>query len=272
MFWSNPYLNGGTTNFNGYIRGGPPRMPLKSELLVKDLVGQGQVRYMPAYLNDLAAVRHHLDSKNDNNELNSSSIYIVGAGDAAALGMGWMATEWHRQRTYPNVIQLGVPRYEFVPQQLNGGLVAGSEAGNDFGGAVWLTATRPASFPEFTLKAWIAKQNLSPTMRENNPMLFLVSKADRAGKAQTDFYYNEMLVAEPRKGSPLAKLKQTFAVEIDGAAQLQGVKLLGGKFGTEKTIVEYLAARQKEREKIAPKERKYNNPYFIDVRFLGLRP
>ena len=44
----------------------------------------------------------------------------------------------------------------------------------------------------------------------------------------------------------------------------------GEKFGTEKLILEYVAARQKEREKIAPKKRAYNDPYYIDVRAFGL--
>lgn len=269
-FWGNSYLNGGNANFNGYIKGGPPKMPLKAELSVKADLGANVARHMPAYLNDLAAVRYHLDTKNDNNELNSSSIYVIGAGDAAALGTAWIASEWQRQRTYPNVIQLGVPRYEFVPQQLNGGLVAGSEAGNDFGGAVWLTATRPTSFTEFAMKGWITKPNLAPMMRENNPMLFLYADKDTKGKGETNFYYNEMLIAEPKGKGTLVKLKQTFAQPVEKAGTLQGVKLLGEKFGTEKLIIEYLAARQKEREKIAPKKRGYNDPYYIDVRAFGL--
>ncbi len=270
-FWGNNYLNGNNANFNAYIKGGPPKMPLKAELAVKaDLGPNNYAKYMPAYLNDLAAVRYHLDTKNDNNELNASSIYLIGAGDAAALGTGWIASEWQRQRTYPNVIQLGVPRYEFVPQQLNGGLVAGSEAGNDFGGAVWLTATRPVSFTEFAMKGWITKPNLAPMMRENNPMLFLYADKDTKGKGETNFFYNEMLIAEPKVKGTLVKLKQTFAQPVEKAGTLQGVKLLGEKFGTEKLILEYVAARQKEREKIAPKKRAYNDPYYIDVRAFGL--
>ncbi|MBM3980914.1 MAG: alpha/beta hydrolase [Planctomycetes bacterium] len=272
-FWGNPYLNGNGAKYNAYIKTGP-KGNMKADLNVKADLGLNANRYLPAYMNDLAAVRYHLDTKNDNNELNTSSIYVIGSGDAAVLGMAWIATEWHRQRTYPNVLQLGVPRYEFVPQILNGGLVAGSEAGNDFGGAVWLTPTKPQFyFTDIVLKGWISNANRSPSMRENNPMLFLYGDKDDIGKRATNFFYNEMFVAEPKKGSTLAKLKQTFATPVANAGNLQGVKLLGdnAKLGTEKTILEYLAARQKEREKIAPKERKYNDPYYIDVRWLDIR-
>jgi hypothetical protein len=106
-FWTNPYLNGPQSNFNVFIKGGPPKMPLKNDLSVKDL-GANAAKYMPAYLNDLAGVRLYLDTKNDNKELNASSIYIVGTGDAAGLGMAWLAAEWKRPAVMPGVNQLGL--------------------------------------------------------------------------------------------------------------------------------------------------------------------
>lgn len=275
-FWGNRYLNApGGGGFNGYIKGGPPKMPLKGDLNIKDL-GVNHSRYMPAYLNDLAAVRYHLDSKNDNNELNSSSIYVVGYGDAAALGMAWLTAEWKRPRTFPTVGQLGIgiPRYEFVPQPLVGGLPSGSEAGQDFGMAIWLTPTHPTSIPAGTMQKWISNPNFAPKIRDNNPMLFLYGDKDVTGKNQSNLFYKEILVAEPPKGSTLDKLDQTKLLEVKGAEKLQGIKLLGNdaNLKTETTILQYIAFIQKTRQKIPSKKRDFKDPYFIAPTEFGLNP
>jgi hypothetical protein len=268
-FWGNSYLNPSGRmkfSFNSYIRGGPPRMPLKNDLFFKDI--SRPVNFMPAYLNDLAAVRMHLDSKNDNKELNTSSIYIVGAGDAAALGMAWLTAEWKRPAVFPNeAARSGAPTYEFVPQPLVGDI---NEAGADFGGAVWLTATRPVSFRPDIVKKWINNPLMAPKIRENNPMLFLYAEKDTSGLSQSTFFFKDVLVAKPSKGAQLEELEQTRLLPVKGAQQLQGVKLLGQN--TEKTIVDYFSYIQKSRAKLASKTRKYDTPYFIDVRYFGLNP
>jgi pimeloyl-ACP methyl ester carboxylesterase len=274
-FWGNPFLNGGASNFNAVIKGGPPKMPIKNDLSFKDLTQPA--KYLPAYLTDLAAVRLHLDTKNDIKDLHTSSIYIVGAGDAASLGFGWLATEWNRPATFPTPNQLGSnPTYEYIPQQLIGGIQ--SEAGADFGAAVWLTATRPASFPAPVLKKWISAANMAPKIRENNPMLFLYAEKDTngalSGKKQSEFFFHEVLVADPPKGVALDKLEQTFIRDVKGAEQLQGVKLLGqnAALKTEDTIVLYFAAIQKVRSKLPSKNRGFSTPYFVNVREFGLTP
>ena len=229
---------------------------------------------MPAYLNDLAAVRFHLDEKNDNKDLNTSSIYIVGAGDAASLGMAWLTAEWKRPATVPNVAQLApFTSYEYSPQPITGGIA--NEAGKDFSGAVWLTATHPAtSFPPQVIQRWISNPNFAQKIRENNPMLFLYAEKDTNGKSQSSFFYNEVLVAEPKKGAQIEKLEQTFMRDVKGGNMLQGVKLLGNNANlkTEDTIVTYFAAIQKVRQKLVAKSRDYKDPYFINPIDLGLLP
>jgi pimeloyl-ACP methyl ester carboxylesterase len=269
-FWTNVFLNGGATNFNRDIVGGPPRMPLKNSLSYKDL--RNPAKYMPAYLEDLAAVRLLLDIKNDKGDLNTSSIFVVGSGDAAALGMAWATAEWHRPADVPNVNQLGgAASYDYIPQPLFGGIK--NEAGNDFAAMVWLTPSRPASVPAARVQQWVSK--LAPKLRENNPMLFLYAEKDQKGKSDANFYYDQVLVAEPRRGLPLNKLTQTFLRPVKGAAQLKGDKLLGqnNTLKTEDTIVEYLAAIKKQRQNLPWKSRDFKDPYFIDVgpNFLGLR-
>ncbi len=267
-FWSNPYTNGLRSNFNGYIRGGPPKKPLKNTLAFKDIANPAS--YSPMLLNDLAAVRVHLDSKNDNKELNTSSIYLVGAETTATIGMAWLSAEWQRPAFYPTVGQLaGNPNYEFVPQRLAGGIT--TEAGNDISGCVWLSPSKPvtALIPEAAIKRWATQV---PKLRENNPMLFLYADKDNAGKKQAEFFYNEVLVAEPRKGAALNKLDQTFIKPVKGANALKGIKLLGDpNLKTEDTVVSFLNAIQKGRAKLPSKARKYDTPYFIDVRFFDMR-
>ena len=273
-FWQNGYLNG-ANGFNAQIKGRPPAMPIKNDLLYKDLTQPA--KYMPAYLNDLAAVRLYLDTKNDNKELNSSTIYLVGAGDAAGLGMAWITAEWNRPATMPGVNLLGnAASYEFVPQALRGNF---DEAGADFGGAVWLTGTRPSSMSQATVKGWVSGRPLNntvgaPKLRDNTPMLFLYADKDTAGKAQSKFFFDEVLVADPVKAK-LAKLEvpdQTFLREVKDAQKLEGLKLLGTPLKVEDTILEYFKAIQKVRQKLPSKTRKYDTPYFISLPSFDLRP
>jgi len=272
-FWLNPIT--GPAN-NKYIFGANKK-PLKNELVWKDFappgapaaqLAQNVKKYSPVLLTDLAAARTHLDQKNDNGEVNTSSVYLIGAQEAAAVGMAWITAEWQRPATHP-VLGLG-QTYQICPQP---GIAVATEAGETIAGAVWLTAMRPENTPftENNLKGWASK--LAPKMRENNPMLFLYGGTDATGKRNTDFYYNEVLVADPKKGSTLQKLEQTFSKEIKGT-NLVGDKLLGNnkELGTEDRMMAFLNEIQKERSKITRKKRDYATPYFIDLTFLGIDP
>jgi hypothetical protein len=265
-FWNNQFT--GPINLK-YVKGGPPKRPVKNDIFYKDLTNPAG--YMPVYLNDLAAVRLHLDKKNDGKTINTSSIYLIGAESAATLGLAWLAAEWQRPATYPGQTQLGfVAAYTHVPQPLVGGF---TEAGGDFSGAVWLSADRPntAAIPEVRIKEWVSKA--APKIRENNPMLFLYADKDKAGKRQSEFFFNEVLVAAPRKGSALNPLDQTFIKEVAGGNQLSGVKLLGvPNLKTEDTIVKFLEAIQKQRVSLTTVVREYKEPYYIHVTSFGMRP
>ncbi len=48
--------------------------------------------YYPMLTNDLAAAKRYLDQQNDANACNSSSIVVIGAQDAAAIGAFWIYT------------------------------------------------------------------------------------------------------------------------------------------------------------------------------------
>jgi hypothetical protein len=263
-FWDNPY----TGPWNGrFIIGGPPKKPIKNELYMKDL--KDPMRYSPCLLLDLAAVRAHLDSKNDSGELNTSSIYLVGAESAAAIGMGWMATEWNRPAFAPTPNQLifPAPRYEYVPQRLNGGII--TPAGDDISGAVWLSANRPTNISEGTIKGWISRS--APKLRDNTHMMFMYAEKDIRGKRESDFFFNEVLVGRGNSRLGLNPLNEKYLHMVKGAGQLSGAALLGNDkmLKTESTIVEFLAAIQKERAKLTRKQRNFTAPWFIALNRFG---
>jgi pimeloyl-ACP methyl ester carboxylesterase len=260
-FWTNNFTGAHNTK---YIKGSQKK---PGTINVKDFSPQ----YFPLYVNDLAAVRAHLDQKNDNNDLNTSSIYLVGGDEAAALGFMWLTAEWSKPAVYAP--QPTVPGYEVLPDPRfpsvrgNPALAAGA----NYAGCIWLSPNRPNVYPEATVREWV--KTYAADIRENNPMLFLYGDKDATGKRQAEFLFNEVLVANPRPGNPLKKLEQTFISPVKDAGALKGGNLLGNdaKFQTETTIKKYLAALQKERAKVARKQRTYSAPYYVNLDAFGLR-
>jgi hypothetical protein len=252
------------------ITGAPvPGKKVKNDFFFKDL--KNPDKYMPVYMVDLAAARYHLDGKNDNGDLNMSSVYLIGSESATGIGFGWMAAEWNRPATSPTPNQLGSnPRYDFIPQPLNGGLP--SEAGRDISGAVWLSPAKLNVLDPKVVQTWIAKQ--ATNLRENNPMLFLVGEKDVKGMPQAKFFFDEVLVANPKPSAQLTKLDQTFLKEVKGGGTLVGAALLGqnNTLKTEDTIIQFLEAIQKNRAKIVRKNRGFANPYNIELRAFGIFP
>ena len=263
-FWGNIY----TGRWNDrYVAGGPPKRPIKSDLYLKDV--KDMARYSPTLLLDLAAVRAHLDSKNDSGELNTSSIYLIGAESAATIGMAWMMTEWNRPAFAPTPNQLifPAPRYEYVPQPLNGGIV--TPAGDDLSGAVWLTASHPSFVADSTVKGWISRQ--APKLRDNTHMMFMYGEKDARGKRESEFFFNEVLVGKGNARLGLNPLNEKYLHKVPGAGQLSGAGLLGNDkmLKTETTIVDFLTAIQKERAKLTRKQRNFTSPWFIRLASFG---
>lgn len=256
-FWRNPVT--GPWNLK-YIKGANKK-PVKSDLAVKADIAP---KYFPAYVNDLAAVRTYLDQKNDNGEVNTSSIYLIGEKEAAAVGMLWLAAEWERPAVAP--LLGGGQQYKIVPTR---GIVADPEAGKDVAGAIWLSGSRGV-IPEAAVKGWAQS---APRLRDNNPMLFLYGEKDPAAAAGKEFV-NEVLVAKGNKALGVKPLDQTFLVPVANSKTLTGVSLLGknADLQTEDTIVKYLNARQKDRASLTRKDRRYVGPYYVDLGYFGLRP
>lgn len=242
---------------NRYIKGSRSK-PVKSTLNVKTDINPS---YFPVFVNDLAAVRMHIDQKNDQGNLNSSSIYLIGSEDAATLGMLWMTSEWFRPAVHPMLF--AGQQYKATPTP---GIVVDPPAGADIAGAVWLSAAKPSQINSRIVEGW-PKLNLK--MRDNNPMLFLYGTKDPTSARHSKFFYDEMLVAKGNERLGVKSLDQTFLTGVD--TKLGGVNLLGknSQIGVEDTIMKYLEARQKDRVSLTRKERKYVGPYYIDLRYFG---
>jgi hypothetical protein len=273
-FWQNSIT--GPWNLK-FIKDAPPRKPIKDTFYYKDLINPGS--YMPVYLTDLAAVRAQLDLKNDAGDVNTSSIYLIGAEGAAAIGIIWMAAEWNRPQFAPTPNQLGMsPRYEYVPQQLRGDF---ESAGNDISGAVWLSGSRPMSMSKAVVNGAISgilpngsRMMVTPKIRDNNPMLFLYAAQDKKGEGEAKYFHVEALVGKGDPKNGLRPLNANYLKTIAKGGALSGVGLLGDneKLGTETDIMKFLDAQQQERKSIVRKNRGYNNTYFIKLNDFGLFP
>ena len=260
LFWNNPITGPWNQKcvpgYNAFKRTGPDRISVKKDV---------RSSYFPVYVNDLAAARVHLDAKNDpagGSQVNTSSVYLIGAGDAATLGMLWLASEWARPAIRPTIIGgngVEVP-YKLSPTP---GVIPDVEAGRDIAGAIWLTATKPQSVYAATVAEWSKD---APKLRENNPMLFLVGGKDTAGIAASKFFYKQVLVAEGNRSLMVKPLEQTFLTELKGI-KLSGPALLGNDkdTGAETEITKFLTGRQKDRVAVTAKARKWDSPYFINL-------
>jgi pimeloyl-ACP methyl ester carboxylesterase len=260
VLYSGFFTNGITGSWNQKFVKDGSKAKKPNEIKVKGggITGPG---YFPVYVNDLAAARLHLDQKNDNNEVNTSSVYVIGAGDTATLGMLWISSEWQRPATHP-MLPAGL-QYLITPMR---GIVVNPPAGADVAGAVWLSASRPASagINDAMIKGW-AKSSIK--LRDNNKMLFLYGKDDAAADRDSKFFFDQVLVAGGNKAAGLAQVEQTFRVDV-GKTKLSGVDMLGSKdVNAEVKIVDYLKARQKDRVNMVRKNRNYISPYYVDVNY-----
>ncbi len=259
MFWRNnamSLLN--KTHMKNANKNPPPK-----DIFIKDF--EKKNAYFPMLVNDIAAVRSLIDVKNDLGELNASSIYFVGAGDAATLGMMFITSEWHRDAELPNV---AIPA--LLPQFVSAtrGTVGSVPAGRDYGGGIWLSPTRHPSVSANAVEGWVAKygRDNNGDMRKETPMLFVHGDKDKEGELACKYFTNQVMVAAGKTSPKLDKLDFTFLRTIKGT-DLKGVDLLGkdATLGTEKMIIEFLNKMEIERKKKNRIVRKYNSPLPIAI-------
>jgi pimeloyl-ACP methyl ester carboxylesterase len=241
---------------------GANRKPLRDTIEEKDFKTKSS--YYPQLVYDLAAVRNHLDKLNDDGQVNTSSTYLIGDGDAATLGMMFLATEWHREQKKP----MGFLNTQKFWVSANMAIAAGnSPAGRDYGGAVWLTPSMMRGFSTNEMKNWVSThgRGIDGDMRKETPMLFIYGEKDSKGQSDAKTFNDQIMVAAGR-GSRLEKLDSTYIRERKGT-DLKGVGLLGkdDTLGTEKLIVEFLDKMEEFRRKKVRITRDYTEPVKINL-------
>jgi pimeloyl-ACP methyl ester carboxylesterase len=214
-------------------------------------------------VNDIMAARVDLDKANDAGEVNTGSVYLIGATDAAPIGLLYMAVEWTR----PQVISQVMGNLVTLPPDRRQVPINSDMAGRDIAGAVWLSPPPVSNSTENAMKKWVLS---AAGMREKNAVLCLYGDGDPKGKAGSQFIRNEMFAAEP-KDRKLQKLPYTLATEIKGSKNV-GVDLLGNNLSTEKTIIEYLETLEKDRKNVTKTvNRNHKKPALILTDYFSIR-
>jgi len=197
--------------------------------------------YFINLVNDIAAARAYLNIKNDANEINSSNIILIGAGQGATLGALWLASECRRQkdnqsdRLFPGML----PQFRSLDEP----------EGNDVAGAVWLTI-----YPTLEQKAVgrsVINALVEETKKAKIPTYFLYAKNDK--KANDFLNLNsdlKSLFTENSKKKGGVKEKA-----VPGAGELAGSKLLSGRLKTAEFILDYVNNVVEERGNRTRKDR-----------------
>ena len=256
-FWNNPKITVNARSFPVLFNKKPQPDAFKSTEYIKK---NATSPYIPMLANDVMAARVMLDVKNDSGDLNTSSTYLIGAGDATIVGMLYLMAEWDR----PQVQQPGV-NIESLPltQQDLFNLKGKPEwAGKDIAGAIWLSPTKPTLPQQTILQAWVKNK---PQIRDANKMMFVYGADDLPAKDATNYYFNQALIADPPKNSgiKLDPIRLTKKVEIK-KSKLSGVDLLGKDLGTETEIVKYLKDLETDRKNVARVTRNWTVSPYID--------
>src|SRR5262249_20380970 len=115
----------------------------------------------PMLVNDIAAAKRYLDRRTDANQCNSSNVILIGADDAAALGLLYLASAWR-------------PQYGTAFQP------AAAPSGNDIACAVWVGTTQNVRGNSLIpMTQWV---NLTPQMAKT-PMCCLYVADDTRGRS-----------------------------------------------------------------------------------------
>jgi dienelactone hydrolase len=186
-------------NRNGILRANPARQTTISANNFKPT-------YFPWLVNDLAAARRFLEVKNDAGELNAQSIFIIGAGEGAALGLTFVTSEWYRQY----IVGVKALQSSGTPKI----------AGKDIAGAVWLSITSRPNNNFLHMRDWIRN---TQGMRDENPMCFIYGERDKQAKTDAEDLLRVLMQGSTGR-EKLHRLDQK--IELKGT-DLHGQALLG---------------------------------------------
>ncbi|MFN4258746.1 MAG: hypothetical protein ACK4RK_05580 [Gemmataceae bacterium] len=189
----------------------------KSDIHVKDFPPS----YLPMLVNDIAAARRYLDTRNDLERCNSSNLLLIGEREGATLGTLWLATEWRRRPSREN------PGGGELPQR-----------GQEVMCGVWLSMSPTLG------RAPVSTKNFAKWMqslRERTPMAFIYGTDDMTSARYAKAICEQILQVDT---PPRLKLTAGKGVKTTAA----GVNLLQKGLDVDKLILNYVDNIRQERE------------------------
>jgi hypothetical protein len=198
--------------------------------------------YLPYLVNDIAAAKAYLDRRNDNKELNSSNVIVIGAGEGATLGAMWMANE-ARRRKDKGRLGIGVP-------------MMGDAESKDLAAGIWLTiSTKSGGRSVYgSLKGWVGEAG----KWQKVPMLFVFGQKDGSGGDTA----KALVKAINPQGAKNKDFKNTGTKAIPDT-KLAGHLLLDKEYDTIPIIKKYLAGVLDDRGSKESIERKIDKSRYV---------
>jgi pimeloyl-ACP methyl ester carboxylesterase len=159
----------------------------------------------PWLVNDVAAARLFLDRLNDEGEVNSASLIVVGAGEGATLGALWLATEHFRFAVQGRRVDFNAPEARHVA------------------GAVWIGLSESLGGQKADVDGWL---NASARIRAAGLTMFVCGAKDADAAGRNKAWLRLTL-------NPVFPNSLTLVPDADQAGQ----KLLARELETEKAVV-----------------------------------
>jgi hypothetical protein len=240
------------------------KKPLPPKIEWNDI--KAKPAYFPYLVNDILAARVMLDRRNDEGKLNTSSVYLIGATEAAPLGMLYIATEWTRPQ---KLLEVQAKLLKTLPAPYQTFLYEAKEsAGRDIAGAFWLSPRKHSAIDTEVMKRWVKDW---PDMREKTPVICFTGEKDMVGTTMSKLIVEEILVAKPKSNTALNSLKYTNVKTAVGSKNI-GVDLLGKQLKTEEAIFKQLEDLEKERTSVTKVgSRNYTTPPMVNLSSYGIR-
>jgi len=197
-------------------------------------------------VNDIAAAKAYLDRQNDQKELNSSSIVLIGAGEGATLGAMWAANECRRRKD--------------KSMFLGAAPMLGDPESRDIAACVWLTISPRVGTANVgtQLRSWVSEAG----RRNKIPMAFIFGKNDSKGDEMGRGLQKVI------KGTSKGKEFQFTGAQAIPDTKLAGHALLQRSLDTENWIMrEYLdkvmearGVKERVERKVAESRYYYTQP------------
>jgi pimeloyl-ACP methyl ester carboxylesterase len=202
--------------------------------------------YYPYLVNDVAAAKAWLDK---NPGVNTSSFFVIGAGEGAAIGAMWMDTEWHRQKGNVNPITGAL-----MLDPTTGRPMLEDAEGIDEAGAIWLSISPTIGGHSYasSVHAWVGESGGGKKV----PVGLYYGADDETGKTNAASCLSAIhsgyrrVNGEATDEAIKGKLEHTLSFAIN-EGKLSGNKLLLDDGLTANAIVNFLGPVMEKRRNVA---------------------